>query len=79
VEKLKKRGVLVYADKEVGFLIGLIDIFETWTTVKKIERILKYLRMCNCRAGISAQPPAVYSERFREFVEKSVLPIKGQD
>ena len=67
------------ATKVVGpalYYFGLIDILQTWTTGKKVERFLKVRVLRRDGDGISAVPPDAYCERFkRKMAEILNVPL----
>ena len=52
------------------YYIGLIDILQTWTTSKKIERIYKTRILGRDPRGISAMPPKKYAQRFQKSMKR---------
>lgn len=58
---LEKRGNLIRVDDEVGFLVGLLDVFETWRFKKMFEKFWNVVMSCNLHLDKSSQPPDIYS------------------
>nr|CAI9858996.1 Phytopthora agathidicda GPCR-PIPK 3 [Phytophthora agathidicida] len=63
---LEKRGyqacVVVGPDY---YTLGVVDMLQTWTWGKRLERIWKTLVLRHDGLGISAAPPKLYAERFQ--------------
>lgn len=51
------------------YTFGIIDILQTWTWSKRLERIWKVYIMRKDKNGISAAPPKLYAERFHRRIE----------
>ena len=47
------------------YTLGVVDILQTWTWSKRLERLWKTLVLRRDRMGISAAPPKLYAERFQ--------------
>ncbi|KAF0710191.1 Aste57867_5642 [Aphanomyces stellatus] len=61
------------ADVVVGpgfFYIGVIDILQTWTLEKRLERLVKTLLFRKDPDGISALPPKPYRDRFHKKLDE---------
>eukprot|EP01090_Pellita_catalonica_P008633 TRINITY_DN19723_c0_g1_i1.p1 TRINITY_DN19723_c0_g1~~TRINITY_DN19723_c0_g1_i1.p1 ORF type:complete len:711 (-),score=81.49 TRINITY_DN19723_c0_g1_i1:84-2216(-) len=61
-------GILSRDGKEI-YYVGIIDMLTLYNFKKKRERFLKTKVLHKDSAGISVQVPAVYAQRFLEFVE----------
>ncbi|ETP47183.1 hypothetical protein F442_06733 [Phytophthora nicotianae P10297] len=63
---LEKRGyqacVVVGPD---FYTLGVVDMLQTWTWSKRLERLWKTLVLRHDGLGISAVPPRLYAERFQ--------------
>jgi len=46
------------------YYMGIIDILQSWTLMKRLELQWKRLIYCHDRTGFSVQPPAFYGHRF---------------
>ena len=53
--------------------IGIIDFLQEYTIVKKAETLLKTKIYLNPAVLISCVPPAMYRQRFVNFIVKKVL------
>ncbi|RHY06850.1 hypothetical protein DYB25_002563 [Aphanomyces astaci] len=61
------------ADVVVGpgfFYMGVIDILQTWTVEKRLERFVKAVLCRKDPAGISALPPKPYRDRFHKKLDE---------
>jgi hypothetical protein len=47
------------------YTLGVVDMLQTWTWRKRLERLWKTLVLRHDRLGISAAPPNLYAERFQ--------------
>lgn len=70
---------LVFASDATGdvYYIGIIDLFQTWTWSKRIERFLKICLMCRwggAADGMSVVEPRMYCARFLRMIERIVEP-----
>jgi hypothetical protein len=65
---------LVKCSESIGFLVGLIDIFQYWNLNKKLEKFGKEFFRCQWGVEISAKPPHPYAARFLKFVQQHVFP-----
>jgi 1-phosphatidylinositol-4-phosphate 5-kinase len=52
------------------YLLGIIDILQTWDYRKRAERLVKTLVLCQDGNGISAVNPTYYAERFQDKMEE---------
>lgn len=59
------------------FYIGVIDILQEWSFIKKAERWLKRLLLLQDPGGMSVMPPEQYADRFVKRVIEAV--IEGQE
>ncbi|OQR99385.1 phosphatidylinositol-4-phosphate-5-kinase (PIPK-D6/GPCR-PIPK) [Achlya hypogyna] len=69
------------ADVVVGpgfYYIGVIDILQTWTWEKRIERWFKTLVLRKDPDGISALPPKPYRDRFHRKLDE-IIHVPGPD
>lgn len=62
-----------YVEGPVEFHLGVIDVLQTWTMGKRVERAFKVLMRCLDRDGISAVNPATYQRRFCERVVDGII------
>ncbi|CAH0477803.1 unnamed protein product [Peronospora belbahrii] len=66
IRTLEKHGYL--ASVVVGpdcYTLGVVDMLQTWTWKKRLERFWKTFVLRYDRLGISAAPPKLYAERFQ--------------
>jgi hypothetical protein len=75
----QRDGALVWGGDAAGvapvYYIGIIDLLQTWTLTKRVERLLKLTLCCRCgpsAMGMSAVEPKAYATRFLRMVEKIV-------
>lgn len=63
---LEKRGyqACVVAGPDF-YTLGLVDMLQTWTWTKRLERLWKTFVLRHDGMGISAAPPKLYAERFQ--------------
>lgn len=54
-----------------GFILGVIDILIEYDVRKAMEYYFKKMLHGD---GVSAVPPADYSQRFNQFIENQVFP-----
>ncbi|CAI5733094.1 unnamed protein product [Peronospora destructor] len=47
------------------YTLGVVDMLQTWTWSKRLERLWKTLVLRHDRLGISAAPPKLYAKRFQ--------------
>ncbi|GLD93142.1 hypothetical protein PINS_up001734 [Pythium insidiosum] len=47
------------------YTIGIVDMLQTWTWQKRLERLWKVYVLQHDPNGISAAPPSLYAERFQ--------------
>ncbi|GMF16819.1 unnamed protein product [Phytophthora fragariaefolia] len=47
------------------YTLGVVDMLQTWTWGKRMERLWKTLVLRHDRLGISAAPPRLYAQRFQ--------------
>ncbi|RLN14733.1 hypothetical protein BBJ28_00020989 [Nothophytophthora sp. Chile5] len=47
------------------YTLGVVDMLQTWTWSKRMERLWKTLVLRHDGLGISAAPPKLYAERFQ--------------
>jgi Phosphatidylinositol-4-phosphate 5-Kinase len=59
------------------FYLGVIDILQEWSFIKKAERWLKRLLLLQDADGMSVMPPNDYADRFIKRVIEAV--IEGQE
>jgi hypothetical protein len=52
-------------DLQQVYIIGIIDILQSYTLTKKIERFIKVYLRCKSAEGLSATKPVIYQDRFR--------------
>jgi len=74
-QRKKKNYRILYSKKNdnLVYFTGVIDYFQKYTTKKKIEKILKSLKMCNAKLETSSQPPDRYASRFFRKMTKYCL------
>ncbi|CEG43110.1 Phosphatidylinositol 4-phosphate 5-kinase (PIPK-D3/GPCR-PIPK/PiGK3) [Plasmopara halstedii] len=63
---LEKRGyqACVVAGPDF-YTLGVVDMLQTWTWTKRLERLWKTIILRHDGMGISAAPPKLYAERFQ--------------
>jgi 1-phosphatidylinositol-4-phosphate 5-kinase len=61
------------------FYLGIIDILQDWSFIKKVERTLKRFLLCHDPRGISVMPPDDYAERFRRRVIEAIFELPDAD
>ncbi|KAI9922401.1 hypothetical protein PsorP6_002696 [Peronosclerospora sorghi] len=47
------------------YTLGVVDMLQTWTWSKRLERLWKIVVLRHDHMGISAAPPKLYAERFQ--------------
>jgi hypothetical protein len=64
-------------DGQCTYHFGIIDILQTWTLAKRLERMYKVNIKCYPADGISCMPPAEYRDRFQlkisQIIDTSML------
>lgn len=71
---LEKAGYQAYA--VVGpdyYTLGVVDMLQTWTWRKRLERLWKTLVLRHDGHGISAAPPKLYAERFQRKMREITM------
>jgi len=61
------------------FYMGIIDILQEWTFIKKAERVAKMALLCQNRHGISVMAPAAYAQRFNRRVVAEIVEHDSAD
>ena len=73
------RGPLVFSaegsSRSEGdvYYVAIIDLLQTWTLAKRLERFLKVTLCCRCGAaasGMSVVEPTAYAERFIRMIDR---------
>ncbi|RHY26150.1 hypothetical protein DYB32_007847, partial [Aphanomyces invadans] len=59
------------------YTMGIIDLLQTWTWQKRVERWWKVFVLRLDGRGISAAPPALYATRFQAKMRNLMLSIDG--
>lgn len=54
------------------YYIGIIDILQTWSMSKRVERFVKTALLRNDPDGISAMPPRAYRDRFHRKLHEII-------
>jgi len=54
------------------YYFGIIDILQSWTVEKRIERLVKVHLLSNPEGGLSCVPPAAYRDRFQKKVSEVI-------
>ena len=72
-----EQGPLVFhaapADGAAVYYVAIVDLLQTWTLAKRIERWVKLTLCCRCgasAAGMSAVEPSHYARRFVRMIER---------
>ena len=55
------------------YYVGIIDLLQTWSIAKRVERFLKVALLCRCgaaAAGMSVIEPASYADRFVRMIDR---------
>ena len=74
--KAGRDSPLTFASDEEGgaiYYIGIIDLLQTWTLAKRLERFFKIALCCRCgtaAAGMSAVEPRQYASRFLRMIDR---------
>lgn len=58
------------------YFIGIIDYFQLYTMKKRLERLYKRTRKCNCGLDTSSQPPNRYAVRFVRKLTQYMYEVK---
>lgn len=58
-------------DPDIVYFFGIIDYFQLYTTMKKLERFFKMGMKCNFKLETSSQPPERYASRFLNKMAKN--------
>ena len=61
------------------YYLGIIDILQDWSFIKKVERALKRFLLCHDAGGISVMPPSDYADRFRRRVIEAIFERAADD
>lgn len=73
---MPRQAPLVHCDEAEGgcvYYMTIIDLLQTWTLAKRLERYLKVGLWCRCgqaAAGMSVVEPAAYARRFVRMVDR---------
>lgn len=76
---LAKAGYQAYA--VVGpdyYTLGVVDMLQTWTWRKRLERLWKTLVLRHDGFGISAAPPKLYADRFQRKMRDVMMVSSSQ-
>ena len=81
INKLKRiydfeDGGILSDDKKKIYYLGIIDILTEFTSIKKIEYVLKTLRYCSNK--MSCVPPFYYKQRFYNYLH-IIFPEQSQN
>lgn len=55
------------------YTLGIVDMLQTWTWRKRLERLWKTLVLRQDGHGISAAPPTLYAERFQRKMHSIMM------
>ncbi len=55
------------------YLMGIVDVLQTYSLGKQLERFAKTMLLCQPAAGVSVAPPPMYAERFRVRVINQLI------
>lgn len=55
------------------YYVGIIDILQEWTLIKRLERFFKTKFMMQDGKGISVAPPDMYADRFEQRVIRTII------
>lgn len=55
------------------YTLGVVDMLQTWTWTKRLERLWKTIVLRHDRLGISAAPPKLYAERFQRKMRDIIM------
>lgn len=60
------------------YTLGVVDMLQTWTWGKRLERLWKTLVLRQDALGISAAPPKLYAERFQRKMHAILMVSDSQ-
>lgn len=59
-------------DNQQLYVVGIIDILQSYNFSKRVERFFKVYFRCKSKTGLSATNPIVYQDRFRKAMAHNV-------
>jgi 1-phosphatidylinositol-4-phosphate 5-kinase len=73
-EYKNRQHLIVFSnDRQLIYILGIIDYFQLYDFKKASERAFKRLRACDSGLETSSQPPARYANRFFMFLESVIV------
>jgi len=66
-------GGMLSSDKKALYFLGIIDILTPYDSIKHMEHWCKAIRYPKDRRGVSCCPPAMYAQRFNDFMKSAVV------
>lgn len=71
--KHRPHHIVFSNDRQLIYILGIIDYFQLYDFKKASERAFKRLRACDSGLETSSQPPARYANRFSQFMESVII------